>query len=193
MGLIVDRGYGYRWLPLPLVLVAGLLAACGGSSDDGGTAGPEATAGATGPATAEPAPGGTDSGGGVSDACDLTEPDVVASVFGGTGGAEEPGIARNCSYALQGGTVDQVEVYYFGPGSQWDGVRQGYDDNRGPLTDVAGLGSEAFQPGDIGELELVVLAGDVIFAVGLGIGLSAPDDAGDRLQELAQRIAADLG
>jgi hypothetical protein len=179
----MDRSSLIRWLSL--VLMASLLTACGEDSGDEGATRPESTS--TGLATTAPAPGG----GTVAGACDLTEPEVVASVFGGTGG-EEPGIARNCSYALQGGTVDQVEVYYFGTGSDWDGIRQGYADNRGPLTDVAGVGSEAFHPGDVGELELVVLAGDAVFAVGLGIGLAAPDDAGDRVQELAQLIAADL-
>jgi len=187
----MDRSSVIRWLSL--ALMASLLTACGEDSDGDGAARPESTSTATGVATTEPVPGGTDAGAGtVAGACDLTEPEVVASVFGGTGG-EEPGIARNCSYALQGGTVDQVEVYYFGTGPDWDGVRESYADNRGPLTDVAGVGSEAFHPGDVGELELVVLAGDVVFAVGLGIGLAAPDDVGDRVQELARRIATDLG
>jgi hypothetical protein len=184
----MDRSSVIRWLSL--ALVASLLTACGEDSDGEGATRPESTS--TGLATTVPVPGGTDAGGGtVAGACDLTEPEVVASVFGGTA-SEEPGIAQNCSYALQGGTVDQVEVYYYGTGPAWDGVRQGYADNRGPLTDIAGVGSEAFHPGDVGELELVVLAGDVVFAVGLGIGLAAPNDVGDRVQELAQLIAADL-
>jgi hypothetical protein len=181
-----------RWIPL--ALVAGMLTACGGGSDGDGEPGPASRPATTRPATAASSPGGTDAEGAtVAGACDLTEPDLVASVFGGTGGGEEPGVARNCSYPLQGGTVDQIEIYYFGTASEWDGVKQGYSDNRGPLTDVTGVGTEAFYPGDVGELEIVVRAGDVIFAVGLGLGLTAPDEVGGRIRELAEQIAADLG
>jgi hypothetical protein len=127
--------------------------------------------------------------GGISSACDLTEPEVVVDVFGGTATAE-PGIARNCIYTLQGGSVRQVAVYYYGTSSEWDGIRAGYEENRGPLTDVSGVGDEAFYPGDVGEYEIVVLSGDVAFAVGL-MELAEPDDA-VKVKELATRIAQDL-
>ncbi len=159
-------------LALPLVLAS---VACGGGTTTTG-AGTETTA----------APGG----GGISSACDLTEPAAVADVFGGTATAE-PGIARNCIYTLQGGSVKQVMVYYYGKASEWDGIRAGYEENRGPLTNVPGVGDEAFYPGDVGAYEIVVLSGDVVFAVGLGLELAEPE-AVVNVKELATRIAQDL-
>jgi hypothetical protein len=136
-------------------------------------------------------PTGGGGGGGVSGPCDLTEPAVVAEVFGGTVSGEMPEMARNCRYDVVGGVVDVVHVYYYGPASQWSGIRGGYVDNRGPLTDVAGVGDEAFHPGDVGAEEIVVRSGDVVFAVGLVIGETYGDDARAKVRELAIRIATD--
>jgi hypothetical protein len=165
------------------VMLAGilLLAACGASEDP-----PTQGTGATpGPSTVSDGA----AGGGVGGACDLTEPAEVAEVFGGTVGSEEPGIARNCTYAVQGPNGTTVAVYYYGDRAIWSGMKSGYADNRGPLTDVAGVGDEAFHPNDAGPLELVVLAGDVAFAVGIvdGKGTAA------QVKELAKRIATSRG
>jgi hypothetical protein len=157
-----------------------LLAACG-SGDDPPAQGTGAT---PGPSTASG--GASGGGGGVAGPCDLTEPAEVAEVFGGTVGAEEPGVARNCNYAVQGSNATTVAVYYYGDRAIWSGMKGGYAANRGPLTDVAGVGDEAFHPGDVGALELVVLAGDVAFAVGIVDG----DGTAAQVKELATRIAA---
>lgn len=121
----------------------------------------------------------------------LTEPSVVADVFGGTVPGEAPGAVRSCEYEVTGGAAETVVVYYYGTHNEWDGIRSGYEDNRGPLTDVSGVGDEAFYPGDAKAEELVVLAGDVAFAVGLGIG-DRSADAADKVRELAERIAGDV-
>jgi hypothetical protein len=90
---------------------------------------------------------------------------------------------------VQGPNATTVAVYYYGDRAIWSGMKSGYADNRGPLTDVAGVGDEAFHPGDVGPLELVVLAGDVAFAVGIvdGTGTAA------QVKDLASRIATSLG
>ena len=159
-------------LALPLVLVT---LACGEEQQAVEEEAPEAAAPA---------------GGAISDACDVTEPAVVTGVFGGTA-TEEPGIARNCIYNIQGGSVQQVNVYYYGTAAEWDGIRAGYEENRGPLKEVLGVGDKAFNPGDVGQSEIVVLSGDTAFAVGLGLGTPS-FEATNSLRELARRIARDL-
>jgi hypothetical protein len=121
----------------------------------------------------------------------VTEPAVVADIFGGTA-TEEPGDARNCTYTLQGGSVRQMIVYYYGKASEWDAIRGGYERNRGPLTNVPGVGNKAFYPGDVGEIEIVVLSGDVVFAVGLSAFAKPKGDAAVNVKKLATRIAQDL-
>ena len=66
-------------------------------------------------------------------------------------------------------------MFHYGPSSQWDGVKSGYEDNRGGVTDVAGIGDEAYQPNDVGPYEIVVRSGDVIFAVAVQTGTGGPE------------------
>jgi hypothetical protein len=140
------------------------------------------------PATDAPAAPAT----AISEPCDLTDPETVAAVFGGRIDAEQPGNARNCTYAVTGGSVDGVEVYYYGTASEWDGIRAGYEANRGPLTDVPAVGDLAYHPGDVGASELVVRSGEVVFAVGLSGALS-DDAAAPKVKQLAVRVAESVG
>jgi hypothetical protein len=81
-----------------------------------------------------------------------------------------------------------VDVFYYGTSADWDGIRQGFEDNREGTTDVAGVGEEAFNPNDMGAGELVVLAGDVAYEV------AAYDEAsGADVVELATAIASTVG
>jgi hypothetical protein len=160
-------------LALPLVLAS---VACRGGTETTAT-GTKTTA----------APGGR----GISSACDVTEPAVVADIFGGTA-TEGPGDDTACTYTLQGGPVRQVVVFYYGKASDWDAIRDGYERNRGPLTNVPGVGDKAFYPGDVGEIEIVVLSGDVIFAVGLLEPAQPKAAAAVNVKKLATRIAQDL-
>jgi hypothetical protein len=125
-------------------------------------------------------------------ACDLTEPEVVVEAFGGTADGETEGTARNCTYALQGADASQIDVFHFGPASDWDTQRSSFDANDGPVTDVAGVGEEAFTPASGGSNAVVVRAGDVIFEV-----VAYPNDpAADlsaQVHDLANRIATDVG
>jgi hypothetical protein len=172
-----------------------VLAACGGS-DDG-----DDEASASAPAADDAMDEATDDGGeadepadddegssaGVSEACDLTEPDVVAEIFGASVDGEEPGTSRNCDY-LAGSAV--VSTFYYGTGDEYDGIKGGYEDNRGPLTDVPGIGDDAFNPGDVGASEIVVHAGDVVFAV---TTTDRTEEGRSALLEMATRIAGDVG
>jgi hypothetical protein len=54
-------------------------------------------------------------------------------------------------------------------------VKTGYEENRGGVTDVPGVGDEAYQPNDAGPYEIVVRAGDVIFAVAVQTGSGGPE------------------
>lgn len=161
------------------LLAAVLLVACGGGGGDDSSSNSSTTGAGKGGTTA------------VKAACDLTDPQTVAAVFGGTVDGEKAGPARNCEYAVQGGAASLVNVYYYGPASDWNGIRAGYETNRGPLSQVDGVGDEAFNPGDLGRREIVVKAGDVAFAVGLGAGAAA--GAEDKVQALAERIAGAVG
>lgn len=127
----------------------------------------------------------------INDACDLTDPRTVAEVFGGTGTEEQAGPARNCSYPLQGAAASEVVVFYFGPAHQWDIVRRGYEEHRGPVTPLPGIGDDAFYPADAGRDEIVARSGNVIFAVAVPTADSGPV-AQDRLEALARRIALDV-
>jgi hypothetical protein len=108
------------------------------------------------------------------DPCALATPEQVAAAFGATTASGEAGIARNCSYTLDGGITPTVEVFHFGASSGWDGVKAGYEENRGGVTAVAGVGEEAYNPNDAGPYELVVRSGDVIFAVAVQTGGGGP-------------------
>jgi hypothetical protein len=84
----------------------------------------------------------------------------VAEVMGGTVDGETAGTAGSCDYEIQGGAAGGFPCSTYGPASEWDGIRGGYEENRGPLTDVSDVGDEAFNP-EVGETELVVLAGEL--------------------------------
>ena len=109
------------------------------------------------------------------DPCALVTPEEVASAFAASSASGEAGIARNCSFTIVDGVASSVEVFHYGPSSQWDGVKSGYEDNRGGVTDVAGIGDEAYQPNDVGPYEIVVRSGDVIFAVAVQTGTGGPE------------------
>jgi hypothetical protein len=165
------------------MFAAALTSACGGESNEGAADSEAAASEST-----ESASAGT----GVVQACDLTTPEIVAEIFGGTVGEEKAGPARNCNYEIHRGAAGGVSVYYYGTASEWDGIREGYAENRGPLTDVSDVGDEAFNP-DVGDAELVVRSGNVVFAVTIGGAVSDyTPEAPAKLKELAQRIAADV-
>ncbi|HEX6145242.1 MAG TPA: hypothetical protein VF083_00600 [Acidimicrobiia bacterium] len=117
----------------------------------------------------------TSSGTAADDPCALATPEEVASAFAATSASGEEGIARNCSFTIVGGVAPSVEVFHYGSSSQWDGVKSGYEDNRGGVTDVAGIGDEAYHPNDVGPYEIVVRSGDVIFAVAVQTGTGGPE------------------
>jgi hypothetical protein len=125
---------------------------------------------------------------GTDDPCGLVSADVVASIFGSTAASGEPGIARNCHFEIQDGVSRSVEVFHYGSSDQWDGIREGYEDNRGGVTEVPGLGDSAYQPNDVGPYEIVVRSGDTIFAVAVQEGRGG-DDVEAAIFELATAIA----
>jgi hypothetical protein len=169
-----------------------LLAACGG--DDASIT--TTTATEETPAT-ETTLGGittTTGGGGFADVdpCDLATSEMVAAAFGGTASDGVPGVLPIiCDYAIDGGSSPSVSVYYYGAASNWDGIRSGFESNRGGTTDVPGIGEAAFYPNDAGPTELVVLAGDLAFSVSAGFGGS--DEVNADIAELATAIAAVIG
>ncbi|MDH3844365.1 MAG: hypothetical protein OES69_10535, partial [Myxococcales bacterium] len=103
-----------------------------------------------------------------------TDAATVTSIFEGTASEGVPDIARNCRFEITDGEADSVSVFYFGADSSWDGVRQGFEDNRGGTTDVPGIGDEAFYPNDAGPSSLIVRANGIIFEVSAFIGLTFP-------------------
>lgn len=146
---------------------------------------------ATAPGTTTPAPTtpATTEGGGAPGACDLATADMVAAAFGGTSGEGVPGIARNCAYEIDGGSTPRVDIYYYGTADLWDGIRGGFEDNRGGTTDVPGIGEIAFYPNDAGPTELVILAGDVVYSVSAGFNAGAEIDADVAALALAIAVA----
>jgi hypothetical protein len=159
------------------------LSACGDS--DSPDADPAA---ATSPDTksADPA-----SSGAPTEACDVTDATTIQSVFGGVVGDGTPGHARDCVYIIDGGAATNVHVFYYGTAAELGGIKSGYQANRGPLSDLSGIGDDAFSPGDVGANEVVAQAGDTVFA----IGISAVDakEITPEVTELARRVADDLG
>jgi hypothetical protein len=113
---------------------------------------------------------------------------TVAAVFGGASASGEPGIARNCTFTIEGGLAPTVEVFHYGSSADWEGVKAGYEENRGGVTAVDGVGEEAFQPNDVGPYEVVVRSGDIIFAVAVQTGGGGPEVEAAIL-ELAGEIA----
>jgi hypothetical protein len=84
--------------------------------------------------------------------------------------------------------ASSVVVFHYGTAADWDGIRDGYDDNRGGTTDVAGVGDRSFQPGDVGPYELVVQSGDTVFSVAVQTGRGGPEVEA-AIKELAVTIA----
>lgn len=151
-----------------LLISAVLVAACGGSEDG--------------------------SGGTVESPCDLADASLVQAHFGGTVTEGVEGSARNCSFEIEGGEAISVDVFYYGSASGWEGTKSGYEENRGGVTDVDGLGDGAYFPNDTGPRELVVQAGDEIFAVTMFTGFEDPPPAAiETLEGLAEAIADNLG
>jgi hypothetical protein len=133
-------------------------------------------------------------GGDVSSPCDLADAALVESVFGGTVAEGTEGVARNCSFEIEGGPVSSIDVFWFGPASGWDGTRDGYVDNRGGVTDLSGIGDAAFHPNDAGPDEIVVHAGGEVFAITVFNGFTElPAGTSDQVSDLAKAIADNLG
>ncbi len=120
--------------------------------------------------------------------CALVPPDIVAAAFDATSASGEPGTARNCTFTLVDGLVPTVEVFHYGSSTDWDGVKAGFDQNRGGVTEVPGVGDEAFQPNDVGPYEIVVKYLDIIYSVAVQSGGGGPEVEAAIL-ELATSIA----
>jgi hypothetical protein len=120
--------------------------------------------------------------------CALVPPDIVAAAFDATSASGEPGIARNCTFTLVDGLVPTVEVFHYGSSTDWDGVKAGFEENRGGVTEVPGVGDEAFQPNDVGPYEIVVKYLDIIYSVAVQTGSGGPEVEAAIL-ELATAIA----
>ena len=184
-----------RILPVRVVLaavgVASLLVACasGAGGGSGAASSPDAVATPVGSAPAASVEGV--GGGTAGDPCNLATPEMVATAFGGSSSAGVPGNARNCTFTVTGGSVPTVDVFYYGTAAEWDGIRAGFESNRGGTTDVPGIGSEAFHPNDAGPTELVIVAGDTVYSVSGGFGAS--DEVNADVAELATAIAGTLG
>ena len=73
--------------------------------------------------------------------------------------SKEPASSRN------GGSPESSAPFANPVSSSWDGVRQGFEDNRGCTTDVPGIGDEALYPNDVGPSSLVVRANGIIFQI----------------------------
>ncbi|MCI0544156.1 MAG: DUF3558 domain-containing protein [Actinobacteria bacterium] len=177
---------------LPTLMTIILLVSCtaSGETTDGETPSTVESAATDVPQTTVAADPTTPPG---DDPCSLATPEMVAAAFGGTVAPGQPGIARNCTYQITGGIDDSVDVYHYGTADSWDGVRQGFEDNRGGTTDVPGLGDEAFHPNDMGPMELVVSAGGVIFSVGGNMFGPGGAEIEAAVLALAEAIAAAQG
>jgi hypothetical protein len=129
----------------------------------------------------------------ISSPCDLADAAMVQSAFGGTVAEGVEGEARNCDFVIEGGPVFAVDVFYYGSADGWDSTRQGYEDNRGGVTDVAGIGDAAFFPGDAGASELVVQSGGEIFSVTVFAGFDEPGvEVINGVADLSKAIADNL-
>ncbi|HEX9854139.1 MAG TPA: hypothetical protein VGC47_02390 [Acidimicrobiia bacterium] len=144
--------------------------------------------------TALAACGGGDGGGADIDSpCDLADAAMVQEAFGGTVAAGVEGGARNCEFEISGGPVESLSVFHFGEASSFDGVRSGFEDNRGGTTDVAGIGDEAFYPNDRGPIEIVASADGEIFAVSVFVFFSDPPAGTDGMvADLSRAIVSRL-
>jgi hypothetical protein len=138
--------------------------------------------------------GGGGTGGGAGDAspCDLATAGDVQTVFGGSVADGVPGTARNCEFTIQNGASDTVNVFLYSThaSTEWQGIRDGYDANRGGTTDVPGVGDQAYSPNDVGQTEVVVQDEEVVFAV-QSIDFTNPDPTrAEKVLQLAKNIAA---
>ncbi len=120
--------------------------------------------------------------------CALVPAGTVAAAFDATSASGEPGNARNCTFTLIDGLVPTVEVFHYGSSTDWDGVKAGFEENRGGVTEVPGVGDEAFQPNDVGPYEIVVRYLDIIYSVAVQSGGGGPEVEAAIL-ELATAIA----
>ncbi len=120
--------------------------------------------------------------------CALVPAGTVAFIFAAASASGEPGIARNCTFTLVDGLVPTVEVFHYGPSTDWDAVKAGFEENRGGVTEVPGVGDEAFQPNDVGPYEIVVRYLDIIYSVAVQSGGGGPEVEAAIL-ELATTIA----
>jgi hypothetical protein len=86
-----------------------------------------------------------------------------------------------------------VAVFHYGSDDGWESTRQGFVDNRSGVTDVEGIGDDAFFPGDFGARELVVRAGGEIFSVTVFIGFDEPSaEVINGVADLSKAIADEL-
>jgi hypothetical protein len=120
--------------------------------------------------------------------CALVPPETVAAAFDATSASGEPGNARNCTFTLVDGLVPTVEVFHYGSSTDWEGVKAGFEENRGGVTEVPGVADEAFQPNDVGPYEIVVKYLDIIYSVAVQTGSGGPEVEAAIL-ELATAIA----
>jgi len=120
--------------------------------------------------------------------CALVPAATVAAAFDATSASGEPGIAHNCTFTLVEGLVPTVEVFHYGSSADWGGVKAGFEENRGGVTEVPGVGDEAFQPNDVGPYEIVVRYLDIIYSVAVQTGGGGPEVEAAIL-ELATTIA----
>jgi hypothetical protein len=104
-----------------------------------------------------------------------------------TSASAAPGIARKCTFTLVDGLVPTVEVFHYGSSTNWDEVRAGFEENRGGVTQVPGVGEDAFQPNDAAPYEIVVRYLDIIYSVAVFSGGGPEVEAA--ILELASAIA----
>jgi hypothetical protein len=130
----------------------------------------------------------------ISSPCDLADAEMVGSSFAGTVSEGVEGDIFNCDFEIEGGPVFSVTVFDYGDADEWDSTRQGFVDNRSGVTDIDGLGDQAFYPNDSGPRELVVRAGGRIFSVTVFSGLDDPTvEAIEGIADLSAAIAERLG
>ncbi len=130
----------------------------------------------------------------ITSPCDLADARMVQAAFGGEVADGIEGEIRNCDFDIEGGPVLSVTVFEYGSADDWDATRDGFEENRGGVTEVEDMGDEAFYPNDAGPQELVVSAGGRIFSVTVFAGLEKPTvEAINGLADLAGVIADDLG
>jgi hypothetical protein len=172
------------------VLLAGVSCSSGGAETTTSVSG-DATTLAEQPATAPTIEESTTSAAAETATgleCALVPAGTVAAAFDATSASGEPGIARNCTFTLVDGLVPTVEVFHYGASTDWDGVKTGFEENRGGVTEVPGVGDEAFQPNDVGPYEIVVRYLDIIYSVAVQSGGGGPEVEAAIL-ELATAIA----